>query len=70
LWRRLDGLASNALRRRLGWLASQWRLRTRPSNLHGASLNGCSIEYLLHVRAENSHHHLFERTQESSMVPA
>jgi hypothetical protein len=25
---------------------------------------------LLHARAENGHHHLFERPQESSMVPA
>jgi hypothetical protein len=25
---------------------------------------------LLHARAEDSHHHLFERTQESSMMPA
>jgi hypothetical protein len=44
------------------WLASQRRLRTGLSNLHGASLKGCSIEYLLHARAEDSHHHLFERT--------
>jgi hypothetical protein len=61
LWRRLDGLASNALRGRLDWLASQRRLRTGLSNFHGASLKGCSIEYLLHARAEDSHHHLFER---------
>jgi hypothetical protein len=54
----------------LGWLALQWRLRTGLSNLHGASLKGCSIEYLLHARAEDSHHHLFERTHESSMMPA
>jgi hypothetical protein len=70
LWMRLDGLASNALRRRLGWLALQWRLRTGLSNLHTASLKGCSIEYLLHARAKNNHHHLFERTQDSSMMPA
>jgi hypothetical protein len=25
---------------------------------------------LLHARAEDSHHHLLERTQESSMMPA
>jgi hypothetical protein len=33
-------------------------------------LKGCSIEHLLHAWAEDSHHHLFERTQESSMMPA
>jgi hypothetical protein len=66
LWRRLDGLASNAPRRRLDWLPSQWRLRTGLSNLHAASLKGCSTEYLLHARAEDSHHHLLEHTQERS----
>jgi hypothetical protein len=48
----------------------QWRLRTGLTHLHGASLKGCSIEHLLHAWAEDSHHHLFERTQESPMVPA
>jgi hypothetical protein len=70
LWRGLEGLASNALRRRLGWLAPQWRLRTGLTHFHGASLNGCSIEHLLHAWVEDSNHHLFERTQESSMMPA
>jgi hypothetical protein len=40
------------------------------SNLHAASLKGCSTEYLLHAQAEDSHHHLLEHTQESSMMPA
>jgi hypothetical protein len=70
LWRRLEGLAPNALRRRLGWLALQWRLRTGLTHLHGASLKECFIEHLLDAWTEDSHHHLFERTQESSMVPA
>jgi hypothetical protein len=70
LWRRLEGLAPNALRRRLGWLALQWRLRTGLTHLHGASLKGCPIELLLHAWTEESYHHLFERTQESSMVPS
>jgi hypothetical protein len=33
-------------------------------------LNGCLVERLLHAWTEDSRHHLFERTQESSMVPA
>jgi hypothetical protein len=33
-------------------------------------LNGCLVERLLHAWTEDNHHHLFERTQESSMVPA
>jgi hypothetical protein len=33
-------------------------------------LDGCLVERLLHAWTEDSHHHLFERTQESSMVPA
>jgi hypothetical protein len=32
-------------------------------------LKGCLVKHLLHAWAEDSHHHLFERTQESSMVP-
>jgi hypothetical protein len=70
LWRRLEGLVPNALRRRLGWLALQWRLRTGLTHFHGASLKGCFIEHLLHAWTEDSHHHLFEHTQESSMVSA
>jgi hypothetical protein len=67
LWRRLEGLAPNALWRRL---VLQWRLRTGLTHFHGASLNGSLVEHLLHVWSEDSHHHLFERTQESSVVPA
>jgi hypothetical protein len=33
-------------------------------------LNGHLTERLLHAGTEDSHHHLFECTQESSMVPA
>jgi hypothetical protein len=33
-------------------------------------LNGCLVERLFHAWTEDSHHHLFEGTQESSMVPA
>jgi hypothetical protein len=33
-------------------------------------LKGFLVEHLLHAWTEDSHHHLFERTQESSMVPA
>jgi hypothetical protein len=53
----------------LDWLASQWRLRTGLSNLHVASVQGCSTEYLLHARAEDNHHHLLERNQESPVMP-
>jgi hypothetical protein len=70
LWRRLESLAPNALRRRLGWLALQWRFRTGLAHLYGASLNGRLTERLLHAWTEDSNHHLFERTKESSVVPA
>jgi hypothetical protein len=33
-------------------------------------LNGCLAECLLHAWTEDNHHHLFERTKESSVVPA
>jgi hypothetical protein len=33
-------------------------------------LNGCLAERLLHAWTEDSHHHLFERTKESFVVPA
>jgi hypothetical protein len=33
-------------------------------------LNGCLAECLLHAWTEDSHHHLFEGTKESSVVPA
>jgi hypothetical protein len=33
-------------------------------------LNGRLTEHLLHAWTEDSHHHLFERTKESSVVPA
>jgi hypothetical protein len=33
-------------------------------------LNGCLAECLLHAWTEDSYHHLFERTKESSVVPA
>jgi hypothetical protein len=33
-------------------------------------LNGCLAECLLHAWTEDGHHHLFERTKESSVVPA
>jgi hypothetical protein len=33
-------------------------------------LNGRLTERLLHAWTEDSHHHLFERTQESPVVPA
>jgi hypothetical protein len=33
-------------------------------------LNGCLAECLLHAWTEDSHHHLFERTKESFVVPA
>jgi hypothetical protein len=45
-------------------------LRTGFTQLHGASWNGCLAECLLHAWTEDSHHHLFERTKESSVVPA
>jgi hypothetical protein len=33
-------------------------------------LHGCLAECLLHAWTEDSHHHLFKRTKESSVVPA
>jgi hypothetical protein len=33
-------------------------------------LDGCLAECLLHAWTEDSHHHLFERTKESPVVPA
>jgi hypothetical protein len=33
-------------------------------------LNGCLAECLLHAWTEDNHHHLFERTKESFVVPA
>jgi hypothetical protein len=33
-------------------------------------LDGCLAECLLHTWTEDSHHHLFERTKESPVVPA
>jgi hypothetical protein len=51
-------------------LALQWWLRTGFAQLHGAPLNGCLAECLLHAWAEDSHHHLLERTKESFVVPA
>jgi hypothetical protein len=38
------------------------------SNLHGISLRGYSTEYLLHARAKDTHHHLFEYAQESPVM--
>jgi hypothetical protein len=55
---------------RLGWLALHWRLRTGFAQLHGASLDGCLAECLLHAWTEDSHHHLLERTKGSFVVPA
>jgi hypothetical protein len=70
LWRRLESLTPSALRRRLGWLALHWRLRTGFAQLHGAFLDGCLGECLLHAWTEDSYHHLLERTKESFVVPA
>jgi hypothetical protein len=73
LRRGLNGLAPNALRGRLDWLASQWWLRSwlgraGLSNLHTVSLRGHSTEYLLHAWAKDTHHHLFEYAQESPVM--
>jgi hypothetical protein len=44
-------------------------MRTGFTQLHGAFLDGCLAECLLHARTENSYHHLLERTKESFVVP-